>query len=82
MKTHQAFTQWALYGKQHETCRFLVYAGADPDYKYVLLLSGSNFPFVLNFPSADLYLKMTIILKIRLVTFYFKVHCLKKQRSY
>ena len=64
MKAHQAFTQWALYGKQHETCRFLVYAGADPDYKYVLLLSGSNFPFVLNFPSADPYLKSTDVFTI------------------
>lgn len=25
--------RWALYGKQYETCQFLVYAGADIDYK-------------------------------------------------
>jgi ankyrin repeat protein len=25
--------RWALYGKQYETCEFLVYAGADPDYR-------------------------------------------------
>ncbi|WEW59842.1 hypothetical protein PRK78_005323 [Emydomyces testavorans] len=24
--------RWALYAKQYETCEFLVYAGADPDY--------------------------------------------------
>jgi hypothetical protein len=25
--------RWALYGKQYQTCEFLVYAGADPDYR-------------------------------------------------
>lgn len=25
--------QWALYGKQYETCSFLIHAGADADYK-------------------------------------------------
>ena len=25
--------QWALYGKQYQTCKFLVNAGADPDYR-------------------------------------------------
>ncbi|KAI9700218.1 MAG: hypothetical protein M1820_006886 [Bogoriella megaspora] len=25
--------RWALYGKQYETCQFLVYAGADADYR-------------------------------------------------
>ena len=26
-------SQWALYGKQYQTCKFLVNAGADPDYR-------------------------------------------------
>ncbi|KAI9750457.1 MAG: hypothetical protein M4579_006462, partial [Chaenotheca gracillima] len=25
--------RWALYGKQYETCEFLIHAGADPDYR-------------------------------------------------
>ncbi|KAI1958912.1 hypothetical protein LOZ58_004949 [Ophidiomyces ophidiicola] len=25
--------RWALYAKQYETCKFLAYAGADPDYR-------------------------------------------------
>jgi ankyrin repeat protein len=25
--------RWAMYGKQYEACEFLVYAGADPDYR-------------------------------------------------
>lgn len=25
--------RWALYAKQYETCKFLIHAGADPDYK-------------------------------------------------
>ncbi|KAL9614935.1 MAG: hypothetical protein Q9167_000577 [Letrouitia subvulpina] len=25
--------QWALYGRKYETCKFLVHAGADPDYR-------------------------------------------------
>ncbi|PGG98599.1 hypothetical protein AJ80_09508 [Polytolypa hystricis UAMH7299] len=25
--------RWALHGKQYETCEFLLYAGADPDYR-------------------------------------------------
>ncbi|KAK5691678.1 hypothetical protein LTR17_025645 [Elasticomyces elasticus] len=27
--------RWAMYAKQYETCRFLLYAGADPDYRPV-----------------------------------------------
>lgn len=27
--------QWALYGKQYDTVKFLVYAGANPDYRLV-----------------------------------------------
>ncbi|KAL9022524.1 MAG: hypothetical protein Q9185_000234 [Variospora sp. 1 TL-2023] len=30
---------WALYAKQYQTCKFLVNAGADPDYRIVLGLS-------------------------------------------
>lgn len=26
-------TQWALYGKKYNTCKFLVHAGADPEYR-------------------------------------------------
>lgn len=33
--------RWALYGKQYETCKFLVHAGADPDYKPIAASDNS-----------------------------------------
>lgn len=33
--------RWALYGKQYETCEFLVYAGADPDYRPIAASDNS-----------------------------------------
>lgn len=40
--------QWALYGKHKETCQFLVYAGADIDYKLVPLRSYTVSPYPLT----------------------------------
>jgi hypothetical protein len=33
--------RWALYGKQYETCLFLIHAGADPDYRPIALSDNS-----------------------------------------
>jgi ankyrin repeat protein len=33
--------RWALYGKQYETCKFLIQAGADPDYRPVAASDNS-----------------------------------------
>lgn len=33
--------RWALYGKQYETCEFLVQAGADPDYRPIAPIDNS-----------------------------------------
>lgn len=33
--------RWALYGKQYDTCRFLLHAGADPDYRPVAIYDNT-----------------------------------------
>lgn len=33
--------RWALYGKQYETCEFLIHAGADPDYRPIAASDNS-----------------------------------------
>ncbi|KAE8149462.1 ankyrin repeat-containing domain protein [Aspergillus avenaceus] len=33
--------RWALYGKQYETCKFLIQAGADPDYRPIAASDNS-----------------------------------------
>ncbi|KAK6357237.1 hypothetical protein TWF718_001560 [Orbilia javanica] len=33
--------RWAMYGKQYETCKFLLYMGADPDYRPVATSDNS-----------------------------------------
>ena len=33
--------RWAMYGKQYQTCKFLVQAGADPDYRPIAVSDNS-----------------------------------------
>lgn len=33
--------RWAMYGKQYQTCKFLLYAGADPDYRPIAATDNS-----------------------------------------
>lgn len=33
--------RWAMYGKQYQTCKFLLYAGADPDYRPIAASDNS-----------------------------------------
>ena len=33
--------RWAMYGKQYQTCKFLLHAGADPDYKPIAASDNS-----------------------------------------
>ncbi|KAI4280845.1 MAG: hypothetical protein L6R38_004121 [Xanthoria sp. 2 TBL-2021] len=40
--------RWALYGKQYQTCKFLVNAGADPDYRYDRSYIAADFATLLH----------------------------------